>query len=142
MDEREGLERNLLDVLVDDTAMSTGPHLDHTKIDMRIHRIPSNKITDLLEEMPAIARQLAERTIAAIRGWSVMETEPTWIKCGMHLLQASTDHWHRTLTIDRLIKIKTMDDSTRCPQALRTSHWAREDEAEVLREIINKEARL
>lgn len=140
MDEREGLELNLLDVLVDDMAMSTGPHLDHTKIDMRT---PSNKITGLLEEMPAIARQPAERTIAAIRGWSVMETEPTWIKCGMHLLPASTDQWDRTLTTGRrLIKIKTMDGSTRCRQALRTFHWVRGDEGEVLREIINKEARL
>lgn len=140
MDERERLEPNLLDVLVDDTAMSTGPHLDPTKIGTRT---PSNKITGLLEEVPAIARQLAERTIAAIRGWSVMETEPTWIKCGMHLLQASTDQWDRTLTTGRrLIKIKTMDASTRCPQALRTFPWARGDEDEVLREIINKGVRL
>lgn len=140
MDEREGLELNLLGVLVDDMAMSTGPPLDHTKRDMRIL---SNKITGLLEEMPATARQLAERPIVAIRGWSVMEIEPTWIKCGMHLLQASTDQWDRTLTTGRrLIKIKTMDGSTRYPQALRTFHWAHGDEDEVLREIINKEARL
>lgn len=121
MDEREGLELSLLGVVVDDMATSMAPHLDRTKTDMGI---PFNKIIGLLEEMPAIAHQLLGRIIAAIRGWTATGIEPTWIKYGMHLLQASTDHRSdRRLITDRLIKIKTTDGSTRCPLLLlRRSH--------------------
>jgi hypothetical protein len=63
----------------------------------------------------------------------------------MRHLQASTGHRSdRRLIIDRLIKIKITDGSTRylLLPLLRISHWDRGDEVEVLQETINRVDRL